>query len=256
MDPYLEGSLWTSVHVQLAAEIARQLAPQLRPRYLALPAERFVLEAPDDVAVTPRGLYPAVSVIQVRPTSLDTDTALAPPPLQLETVIPESIAHVTIEIRDAANRQLVTAIEVLSPTNKRGDGRTEYLTKRRHILISSAHLIEIDLLRQGPRVPMRQPLPAAPYFVLVGRAELRPLVDVWPVQLTDRLPVVPVPLLPADADVPLDLQAALTAVYDGLNYDLAVDYRQPPEIPLAPQEEAWADALLRAAGLRPGGTTP
>ena len=27
MDPYLEGDLWTTVHTDLCAEIARQLAP-------------------------------------------------------------------------------------------------------------------------------------------------------------------------------------------------------------------------------------
>jgi len=43
MDPHLEGSLWTSVRFALSAEIARQLAPRLRPRYLVLPAERFSL---------------------------------------------------------------------------------------------------------------------------------------------------------------------------------------------------------------------
>lgn len=50
MDPYLEGSLWTSVHFALSAEIARQLAPKLRPRYLVLPAERFVLEILEGIA--------------------------------------------------------------------------------------------------------------------------------------------------------------------------------------------------------------
>jgi hypothetical protein len=44
MDPYLEGALWTTVHFSLSAEIVRQLAPKLRPRYLVLPAERFVTE--------------------------------------------------------------------------------------------------------------------------------------------------------------------------------------------------------------------
>lgn len=46
MDLYLEGSLWTTVHFTLASEIVRQLAPQLRPRYLVLPVERFVMETP------------------------------------------------------------------------------------------------------------------------------------------------------------------------------------------------------------------
>jgi hypothetical protein len=193
-----------TVHTQLSAEIARQLAPKLRPKYLALTTERF-------------GMSEAGSV------------------------------HVTVEIRDSANRQLVTAIEMLSPSNKQGTSRDEYLAKRRRLLLSTAHLMEIDLLRQGQRVPMQQPLPSASYFVLVSRAEDRPLTEVWPITLHDRLPMVPVPLLPEDPDVPLDLQQAFTTIYDALSYDLAVDYTQPPEVPLSAEEAAWVDERLRAA---------
>src|SRR4051812_16586526 len=66
-----------------------------------------------------------------------------------EAVTPDGTRHLTIEIRDAAERQLVTAIEVLSPTNKHGEGREEYRIKRQRILLSPAHLMEIDLLRTG-----------------------------------------------------------------------------------------------------------
>jgi hypothetical protein len=246
MDPYLEGSLWTTVHAQLCAEIARQLAPRLRPRYLALTNERFVLTVQDGVGVT-TSVYPDAGVTQARPQPVAGSAAApAPAPLRLATVIPEAVPHQTVEIRDAANRQLVTAIEVLSPTNKRGEGREEYLTKRRRLLLSTAHLMEIDLLREGERVPMRQPLPPAPYFVFLSRVELRPFLDIWPVALHDRLPTVPVPLLPGDADVPLDLQLAFTTIYDLLGYDLAVDYTQPPETALPPDEAAWAADRLRA----------
>jgi hypothetical protein len=251
MDPYLEGSLWTTVHSQLSAEIARQLAPRLRPRYLALMTERFVLEMPDGVAVTQANIYPDVGVAQARPAVLaGGGAAVAAAPLQLATAMPTPVPHMTVEIRDAANRQLVTAIEVLSPTNKRGDGRDEYLAKRGRLLLSNAHLMEIDLLREGQRVPMRQPLPSAPYFVLLSRAEKRPVLDVWPVTLASPLPTVHVPLLPGDADVSLDLQQALTTIYDLLGYDLAVDYTRPPEVALPEPLAAWADGLLRAAGRR------
>lgn len=202
MDPYLEGSLWSSVQTQLSAEIARQLAPKLRPQYLALTAD-------------------------------------------MQSAVP----HVTVEVRDAANRQLVTAIEVLSPTDKRGDGYDEYLAKRRRILLSTAHLLEIDLLRSGKRLPMQTPLPDAAYFVFLSRAEQRPLTDVWPIQLRERLPGVPVPLLPGDGEVELDLRTALTNVYDLLSYDLAVDYTQLPEIRLPAAEAEWADTLLRTASI-------
>ena len=134
--------------------------------------------------------------------------------MELATIIPTPIPHVTVEIRDTANRQLVTAIEVLSPTNKRGDGRQEYLAKRRRILLSTAHLLEIDLLRQGQRVPMQKPLPSVPYFIFLSRAEKRPLTEIWPISLKEPLPVVPIPLLPGDEDVALDVQHVFTTTYD------------------------------------------
>jgi hypothetical protein len=61
MDLYLEGSEWMSFHTQFTAEIARQLAPKLRPRYVALTTRRFVTEMPDDLAITARSrsIYPS-----------------------------------------------------------------------------------------------------------------------------------------------------------------------------------------------------
>jgi hypothetical protein len=172
-------------------------------------------------------------------------------PLRLATIMPESIPHNTVEIRDVEERRLVTAIEVLSPTNKRGEGREEYLARRRKLLMSSSHLMEIDLLRDGRRIPMQKPLPPAPYFVFLSRAETRPISEVWPIALNDRLPTVHVPLLPGDADVSLDLQLAMTTIYDQCGFDLAVNYSLAPEFPLDPESMAWAEARLRAAGLRP-----
>lgn len=110
--------------------------------------------------------------------------------------------------------------------------------------------MEIDLLRMGERIPMQQPLPNASYFVLLSRAEDRPLMDVWPMALGNPLPTVPVPLCAGDAEVLLDLQAAFTAAYDLPGYDLIIDYTQPPEVPLSDREAAWVEAHLRTAGLR------
>jgi hypothetical protein len=44
MDPYLEGNLWPVVHANLATEIARQLNPKLRPKYVALVANAVAAE--------------------------------------------------------------------------------------------------------------------------------------------------------------------------------------------------------------------
>ena len=250
MDPYLEGSEWTSVHTELSSEIACQLAPRLRPRYIARTTRRFVTDTLDDVTITTGDLHPDVGVFKSAHPAREREETVtgAPPPLQLATVIPERAPHVTVEIRDVAHRTLVTVIEVLSPTNKRGAGYREYLEKRQRLLLSTAHLMEIDLLRAGQRVPMREPLPAAPYFVFLSRAERRPVMDVWPIQLDMRLPVVPVPLLAGDPDVTLDLQLALNTVYDALNYDLSGGYTRPPESPLPASAAVWVADLLRAAG--------
>ena len=169
MDPYLEGAEWVSVHAELGSEIARQLAPKLRPKYIVRTIRRFVAEMPEDVAIATGDSISRESAVAVHP------------PLQIATVMPSRIPQVSIEIRDVAQRNLVTAIEMLSPTNKRGEGYREYLDKRRRILLSTAHLIEIDLLRKGQRVPTQAPLPPAPYFVFVSRVEQRPIMDVWPV---------------------------------------------------------------------------
>jgi hypothetical protein len=75
-------------------------------------------------------------------------------------------------------------------------------------------------------------------------------VEVWPIALEQRLPPVPIPLLPDRADVTLDLQQALSVVYDIIGYDELLDYAQPPPAPLTQAEAAWVEERLRAAGRR------
>ncbi len=253
MDPYLEGAEWGSAHVALCAEIARQLAPRVRPRYVVRTMRRFVAAGGEDVAISASSMYPDVGVSPRAPTPprriRETMPAWSVAPLHLTLVAPDIEPHVAVEVRDAAGHGLVTALELLSLANKRGEGRREYLAKRQRLLASPAHLVEIDLLRAGQRLPVREALPAAPYFVFVSRAEDRPLVAVWPIALDMALPTVPVPLRDPDPDVPLDLQVALSAVYDDLGYDLSLDYSRPPDPPLMGDAAQWAQRQLVRAGL-------
>jgi len=246
MDPYLEGSLWTSVHTQLGVEIQRQLMPLLRPRYIALTNERFVIATAEDEepgAV----IYPDLAVADLpSATAWSASADAAPAPMLATTVMPRTHSQISVEIRDAGERKLVTDIEILSTASKLYEGRAEYIARRNRLLLSPAHLMEIDLLRIGKRVPMRKPLPDQPYFVLVSRVERRPVTEIWPVSLDMPLPTVPVPLLAGDADVMLDLQRAFSNVYDLAGYELAVDYSRPPEQPLSPADAAWAKARLES----------
>ncbi|MEK7327580.1 MAG: DUF4058 family protein, partial [Chloroflexota bacterium] len=159
----------------------------------------------------------------------------------------------TVEIHAVENMELVTAIEILSPVNKRRghDAYVDYLRKRRDLLRSSVHLMEIDLLRAGERPPLEKPVPPAPYYITLSRANLRPKVDVWAIQLADSLPRLPVPLREPDPDSVLDLQASLLAVYEQGGYDMLIDYRQPPPPPkLSDMEMEWIGELLKAENSR------
>jgi Protein of unknown function (DUF4058) len=250
MDPYLEGDLWTSVHIDLSSEIARQLAPKVRPRYVVLSTRRVVLAPANDAEQDGGHRFPDVGVLTAAPPKVSATTVRTTAPLILPAAFPEPIPHVSVEIRDVADRRLVTCIEVLSPTNKIGSGREEYAGKRFQILSSSAHLLEIDLLRAGTRFPTGKPLPAVPYFVFLSRAERRKDVEIWPIALESPLPEVAVPLLPGDADARLDLQKALTTVYDILGYDELIDCGKPPPGPLSEAELKWVDEQLGRAGRR------
>lgn len=151
----------------------------------------------------------------------------------------------TINVYGVADRSLVTAIEVLSPTKQdRSTGRADYLAKRQRVFQSDAHLIEIDLLGAGRRLPMSDPIPPTDYCMLVSRADHRPMAEVWPVSVRQRLPILPGPLLPGDADALLDLQRALSTMYDTWAYDLELDYTRPPPVPLTGDDAAWAAGLL------------
>jgi Protein of unknown function (DUF4058) len=252
MDPYLEGSLWMSVHAQLASVFVRQLNPQILPRFMAMQTRRFVRERSEEEGIMIGENLPDVSVQRQQPAqpgSQALETLV--PPLRMTTIMRTPVPHITVVIRDIEHHKLVAAIEILSPTNKRGEGRREYLRRRDRFLGSDVHLVEIDLLRKGRRVPMEESLPPTPYFVFLSRAGQRPFTEVWPIGLDQPLPEVPVPLLAGDADAKLDLQRALMMVYDeyGLNY--AIDYTQPPKVLLSPKHATWVDEYLRAAGLRP-----
>ena len=247
MDPYLEGSHWGSFHVELSVEIRRQLSLTLPARYHVLTMPRFITETSEDIVVTRGDIYPDTAVFKESTLVWETTP---PAPVHIVTVMPAERPHYVVEIRSAENQQLVTSLEVLSPANKRGQGYRDYLNKRDAILRSDAHLIEIDWLRNGHRPPMREPLPEAAYFVFLSRSEKRPVLDVWPISLSDKLPAIPVPLLAEDDDVRLDLQLAFTAVYDSVGYDKLLDYAQAPEIALPEEIAVWADTLLAAAELR------
>ena len=66
----------------------------------------------------------------------------------------------------------------------------------------------------------------------------------------EPLPAIPILLRAGEPEPTIDLQAVRQDVYDRGAFDLQIDYRQEPVPPLAPDDAAWADALLREKGVR------
>ena len=253
MDPYLEApAMWEDFHADLATRIRAQLTPHLRPRYVAVLTPHVTYD--ELVVQETRLAKPDVGVLHVETRPLgDQVVAIAPAPLTGRVPQEVPVRIQSIEIHETETGLLVTAIEILSPVNKRPghEAFDTYRRKRRDLLRTNVHLLEIDLLRGGRRPPLETPLPEAHYFVFLSRGERRPVVEIWPLRFQEPIPVLPIPLLAPDPDVPLDLGRAIQTVYDEAAYDLRLDYRQPPPRPeLASEDMAWLEAHLQAAGLK------
>ncbi len=257
MDPYLEDpSRWQDVHHNLIAVLREVLQAALRPRYVVQVEERVYVSDEDEVVALVRPDAAVVEGPQPAKSPPGSQEGRYPTPVLVPTVMASERRErfLTVRLR-GEEHPVVTVLEVLSPTNKRGpesEGRQAYLAKRRQVLASSSHLVEIDLLRAGQRVPMLQPLPPAEYYVIVSCAEERPRCRVYPLPLRRPLPAVPIPL-DADEEVPLDLQAVLATAYERAAYDLATDYDADPVPPLPNEDTAWARARVAAWRSAPSG---
>ncbi|MCS6849298.1 MAG: DUF4058 family protein [Anaerolineae bacterium] len=261
MNPYFEHPrIWEDFHANLAAEIQRQLAPRLRPKYYAALTPRvtydeIIIEGPPPTK--PEAIKPDVGIYRAEAPSgslAGAAVVASSPPIMAQVPVQEPITLHSIEICEVGTDALVTAIEILSPVNKRPghEAFDEYAKKRRHLMRAPVNLLEIDLLRAGVRMPVLTELPDAPYFIFLHRAFVAGQVEVWPVALQQPIPVVPVPLREPDPDVPLDLTRAIHTIYDELSYDMRIDYKQdPPPPPLAPADQAYVDQLLAPFGRTP-----
>jgi hypothetical protein len=88
MDPYLEGPLWSTVHSNLVEQIAWQLVPKLRPKYLALTNERVLVATPDPIEFAFKPRVPDVGVYPNQPTSELKTVAVTSAPLVLAALVP------------------------------------------------------------------------------------------------------------------------------------------------------------------------
>jgi hypothetical protein len=276
MDPYLEApDIWPDFHDRLATTLSSVLNVELPDPYYARLQKRpelgIILEAGykhriiPDVSVL---RYPQVRKSPSGVSGMVTAVATLEQPRTEATVgvefrvYTDPFQHRFVEIRDAERgHKLITLIEIVSPSNKQpGPDRRAYEAKQEEVLSSDANLIELDLLRTGRRLLPYPELEAAvhslaaDYLVLLNRATLRQgnWMDytLYPVNLREQLPCIPIPLAGEDPDVLLDLQIAANRVYREGPYVRAVDYTAVPTPPLNEGDTTWANEQLHAAGFR------
>ncbi len=245
MNPYFEqAGVWQDFHTEFLTVLRRQLAPQMASNYIVQLEEHVYIH---DLPPEPRR---RIGRADVSVSRTDSSTAgqgalellEAPAEVHLPAQDVERVPF--LEVRDRRGRELVTVIELLSPSNKRaGEDREQYLASRRELLRSPAHLVEIDLLRGWTPMPAdNRPRGEFAYSVLISRSERRPAADFWPIGLRDRLPVIPIPLKLSDEAAKVDLQNVLHGTYDGPCYERFL-YEGAPEPPLREEDVSWVKSL-------------
>jgi hypothetical protein len=211
MDPYLEDpDEWPDVHGRLITYIADQLQPLVHPSY------RTRINRREYVMRDDRSIYPDIAITgrHLRESALDLTIAvpaamagvpavppfhepLSPPPRSVDIPFRVRVPLISqrepfLEIVHRESHEIVTAIELLSPTNKhKGKGHQQYRRKQREVLASEANLVEIDLLGTGAHtvaVPADRltALPPHRYRICVSRAADRKVFEVYAMVLSDR----------------------------------------------------------------------
>jgi hypothetical protein len=246
MNPYLEHpELWHQVHNRLIVGIADAIADRVAPKYL-VSIEQRIYQSFDD----PQSLV-GIADVGIKRDAWGTEpndrdegsvsTLIKPQRVQVE--MPWEVKERYLEVREVATKELVTVIEVLSPTNKKaGEGRSLYEAKRIKTLTSMTNLVEIDLLRSGKPM-MVQGAPKSQYRILVSRASDRPNADLFAFDLPEEIPNFPVPLRGETPEPIVDLQAVLNDTYRRGRLDLLIDYQSEPVPGLKKSDRQWLEEL-------------
>lgn len=239
-NPFLEApAYWSDFHATFINYWREAIAFELPDEYDASISERvYLVEYDPEVR---RLISPDVTVsaeeLSTRAKEHSRIATLEPATIPL--VVWESPRETFIEIIRRPDRSLVTSIELLSPANKQAPGRIEYLAKRRAILSQPVHLVELDLLRAGQRVPFARPLPPADYYYIVSRYEERPDCQVYSWLMAHELPTLPIPLRAPDTDIFVNLADVFNTAYERGRFQRRIDYSAKLIGNLSDSEKQW-----------------
>lgn len=252
MDPYIEAmNRWADFHQEFLVQCRAQLNERLPENYAATLGERIQMIEDRDFEQRLRNVGPDVTILHdprviagpmkggrsigmLEPTTLANDIDDFDPPKQAY-----------VEITYLPDERVVTDIELLSPSNKRRGSRDRaaYLAKRQNLIVHEVNVVEMDLLVGGERVPMREPLPAADYYVMVTHGPRWGESDVYRWTVHDPLPAIPIPLKQSDGTVTLELALAFAQTYEHGRYGRLLRYGRPLPSGLAESDRKWAEGL-------------
>jgi hypothetical protein len=150
-----------------------------------------------------------------------------------------------LRVFERPDRSVIAVLELLSPMNK-ADGRQLYLEQRNQRWREPIHLVELDLLLGGKRLPIKGKLPPGDYYAYVARGDQRPRCEVYGWKLTEPLTRIRLPLKPSDPDLVFDLPGLLAEAYRKGRYARDLPYSQPPPVALSKQNAKWVAERLRA----------
>ncbi len=251
MNPYLEQlDIWPDFHDSLIAALARELGPQLPDHYRIALQRRVEVEEPFSAPselnlMIPDALVTSESVVAA-PAGGGTTAAVAAPPDEAVAVrvrMPREVSVSWLRVETVPERELVTIVEVLFPTNKRpGEGRRRYIRKREAIVAGLVNLVEIDLLRRWEPMPLETPPPVSDYRILVCRSLESPGAWLYPFVVQQRIPKFTLPLRSDDeAPAPeVNLGPIINALHHTARYGQVARYDAPPPEPaFAPGVQEW-----------------
>jgi hypothetical protein len=258
MDPYLEHrEIFPDFHDGFIAYLREAIQGRLPEPYYAALGRRAWIE------VSERYVGPDVNVIESRRPFQGHPQENGPVAVASQTSTQPVVIHVPhderretlveIYVGRGTDRRLVTAIEMLSLTNKTAGhhGRDLYRRKQQELLEGEVHLLEIDLLRDGlhttavPHDRLVKKVGSFDYHICLHRFDNLEDFFVYTVRIEQPLPEIIVPLLPGHSDISIDLQAVFTRAYDAGPYRREIDYARDELQPsLPPDQMTWVREIL------------
>jgi hypothetical protein len=239
MNPFLEHpAFWADFHSTFIGCWRDALRAVLPKTYEARIGERvYLVEPPKPV----RQIGPDVAVSQPMDAGAVTSSSRS------SAVVMEPVTREAyIEILQRPEMALVAVLKLLSPWNKKEPGCGEYLSKRNALFRQDVHVIELDLLLGGRRLPLGTSLPHGDYFALISRGNRRPDCNVYHWGLRDKLPIIPLPLRAPDSDAATNLAEVFNVAFERGFYDESPDFGRRLPVSLPALDAAWVAEVMKS----------